>query len=94
MYCHVDDTLPFTVGPYCEYRETLTSTDILNTCGPEQDYFSSIDRCNVSPDNIDGFTWVPDETTPDLLYYQVFNYPSCVSHIARQPYLRAVMCTK
>lgn len=58
----------FTVGRFCEYR---------NTAGDRSGEFTSFDQyvdtltlgCDVG---IPGtFTWTPDENTPDIVYYQV-----------------------
>jgi len=60
------------VGPYCFYDQTSTAIGILDSCGSEQEYFSALVKTQCAPDVTPGrFTWTPDETTPNELYYQV-----------------------
>ena len=58
----------FTVGRFCEYR---------NTAGDRSGEFTSFDKyvdtltleCDAGESGT--FTWTPDESTPDTVYYQV-----------------------
>ena len=75
-------TVPFhliTVGPYCQYMETEAARTALNECGTFQEYLDGLSRENCPTTSIAnisreaGFTWTPDETTPNTVYYQVFD---------------------
>lgn len=61
-----------TVGPYCELDETTLANNILNTCGPQEDYIRHLQKLQCSSSATPGrFTWKPDRNTPNIVYYQV-----------------------
>ena len=44
----------------------------LDNCGSFQDYLGGLNKEACRTDDPPGvFTWTPDESTPDLVYYQV-----------------------
>ena len=63
------------VGPFCEYIQTSAASDALSNCGSFQEYLNGLSRASCpplsSPNFEASFTWTPDDTTPDNLYYQV-----------------------
>ena len=67
------------VGPYCQYMETPAARTALNDCGSFQEYLAGLSRESCATMSIDdinrepGFTWTPDDTTPNTVYYQVRN---------------------
>ena len=65
----------FAVGPYCEYTATADSRAALNDCGTFQEFLDALSRGSCPPltslNHTAGFTWTPNNTTPDTLYYQV-----------------------
>ena len=64
------------VGSYCEYMESGSARTALNDCGTFQEYLDGLTRSGCPPLDSDnftsGFTWTPDETTPNTVYYQVY----------------------
>ncbi len=64
--------LPVAVGPYCEIYQTPAAGDILNTCGPQDKYMENLAKRPCTSEGSPGyFTWTPDDTTPNTVYYQV-----------------------
>ena len=60
------------VGPLCVLMETANSEIVRQSCGPLQPYVNSLvpsSSCNSGEPS--QFFWSPDETTPDVVYYQV-----------------------
>ena len=58
------------VGALCEYSESGASENIRQTCGSYADYITSLSR-TCQPGQPGRLVWTPDDTTPDLVYYQV-----------------------
>ena len=69
-YCVTDDPFLPVVGRLCEFSETAESADVRERCGPLTRYMELLsNRCvGGSPGTL---LWTPDETTPDVVYYQV-----------------------
>jgi len=60
------------VGPLCVLMETANSEIMRQSCGPLQPYVNSLVRSSSCNSGEPGqFLWSPDETTPDVVYYQV-----------------------
>ena len=57
----------FLAGSYCEYKTTSASPS--NTDSFE-DYRSTLNK-ECDGDQAGTLTWTPNETTPDMVYYQV-----------------------
>ncbi len=60
------------VGDLCQLKETLASESTRESCSSLQDYiatFSIPDTCNTGEPGV--LIWSPNDTTPDLVYYQV-----------------------
>ena len=65
-----------TVGPLCEYGSNVNAEDIANNCTSLLCHYESAltpPDCSVtiSTNGNNSFTWTPDESTPDVVYYQV-----------------------
>ena len=61
-----------TVGPYCEYKESGESVSARENCRSFDQYLGSLLKQPCRSDDPPGvFTWTPDDTTPDTVYYQV-----------------------
>ena len=64
-------------GALCQYKETERSRELLRDCGSYDEYTSALVReCNSGQPATLVFT--PDETTPDTVYYQVYNMHATV----------------
>ena len=59
-----------TVGTLCEYTETTLSTALRQSCDSYDSYIASLEFTCLNGTH-GQLTWTPDETTPDLVYYQV-----------------------
>lgn len=58
------------VGRYCELMENEQATDALFNCGTREEYETNLyAECHAGEAGT--FTWVPDNFTPNLVYYQV-----------------------
>ena len=61
------------VGRLCERSESAEATNIRETCGSMESYMAELRM--EEPECASGaagtFTWMPDEDTPDIVYYQV-----------------------
>ncbi len=62
----------YSVGPYCEIKESGGAINALENCGSFNEYLAGLNKeaCK-SGDSPGVFSWTPDETTPDIVYYQV-----------------------
>ena len=61
-----------TVGPYCEYKESGASISARENCRSFDQYLDSLLEQPCRSDDPPGvFTWTPDDSTPDTVYYQV-----------------------
>ena len=61
------------VGPLCEYRSNVVAEDIADNCNSLLCHYEAAltpPDCTAS-DGTNSFTWTPDESTPDVVYYQV-----------------------
>ena len=61
------------VGPLCEYRSNVEAEDIADNCTSLLCHYEAAltpPNCTTS-DGTNSFTWTPDESTPDVVYYQV-----------------------
>ena len=61
----------YTVGRFCEKRETPEATNTLESCGDVTDYQNTLNlECNPvgEPGTL---VWKPDSNTPDIVFYQV-----------------------
>ncbi|XP_064398586.1 protein Skeletor, isoforms B/C-like [Halichondria panicea] len=78
VYAGFDDTdAPLGIGPYCEYKDSGASMIALDNCGSFQDYLGGLNKEACRTDDPPGvFTWTPDESTPDLVYYQCATHSS------------------
>ena len=61
----------YVVGRLCESDETVSATNIRETCMSEADYFKALSSPVCMPGQPGVFTWTPDESTPNTVYYQV-----------------------
>ena len=58
------------VGPLCEKSETGASESIRQRCESYDDYINSLtSACQTGEPG--KLIWTPDDSTPDLVYYQV-----------------------
>ena len=73
------------VGRLCELRETAAATNTREGCGDLEDYLRQLET-ECEEDGSPGvFTWTPDDSTPDIVYYQVIIIVTCVnSHLIWQ----------
>ena len=64
-------SLSLSVGRYCELKENAAATEFLiETCGTREQYEANLDvDCMAGEPGM--FTWIPDDSTPNLVYYQV-----------------------
>ena len=61
-----------TVGALCEYNENSAAETLRQTCGSYADYFNAFNfTCRAGEPG--RLVWTPNENTPDLVYYQVYN---------------------
>ena len=58
------------VGPLCELSDTAQSEGIRQSCGSYDDYISNLSSTCQGGDPGE-LVWTPDDSTPDLVYYQV-----------------------
>lgn len=63
------------MGPLCELQSNGAATDVLSNCNS---VLSAYEAALTAPDpscgadtSTNSFTWTPDDSTPDLVYYQV-----------------------
>lgn len=66
----------YAVGPLCQIRETAASENIRQRCSALPQYIATLREvpgtlCN--PGQPGTLVWVPDENTPDTVYYQVIH---------------------
>ena len=74
----------YAVGPLCQLRETAASENIRQRCSALPQYIATLREAPgtlCSPGQPGTLVWVPDENTPDTVYYQVI-------HVPHQPFLR------
>ena len=57
-------------GPYCEYVAT-SSSKLPEEYTTFDAYFATLELTCVDEGEASVFTWTPDASTPDDLYYQV-----------------------
>ena len=81
------------VGPLCQFMSTTAASDLLSDCSSTlADYEAAL----TAPDPACGadsttniVTWTPNNTTPDLVYYQVCVY---ISLLFTCTYVCIIMC--
>jgi hypothetical protein len=76
VYAGFQDETPIGVGPLCEYRSNVQAEDIADNCNSLLCHYEAAltpPDCTASDGN-NSFTWTPDESTPDVVYYQ------CATH--------------
>ena len=74
----------YAVGPLCQLRETATSENIRQRCSALPQYIATLREVSgtlCNPGRPGTLVWIPDENTPDTVYYQVI-------HVPHQPFLR------
>lgn len=63
----------YAVGPLCEYTENSAAETLRQTCASFESYFSGLNfTCHSGPAG--RLIWTPDESTPNLVYYQVYGF--------------------
>lgn len=63
----------YAVGTFCSFNEGNTSPTIRQQCGTIQQYLGSLGKtCDQNPPTAGEIVFSPDDTTPDVVYYQVW----------------------
>ena len=81
------------VGPLCEYTENSGSEVIRQTCNTYDVYMSSL-NFTCQPGQPGRLVWTPNDSTPDVVYYQVLNiieYNISIVYIIFYAYLCIVL---
>ena len=62
-------------GRLCEHTETDQSASVAENCDSElQQYLDTLDlTCQGDESDAAILTWMPDDDTPDVVYYQVYH---------------------
>ncbi len=61
---------PRTAGRLCVCREGAEAATVRESCGSRQEYEES-QECSCEEGEPAFLLWIPDENTPDIVYYQV-----------------------
>ena len=61
---------PRTAGRLCACREGAEAARVRESCGSRQEYEES-QECSCEEGEPAFLLWIPDENTPDIVYYQV-----------------------
>ncbi len=59
-----------TAGRLCACREGAEAARVRESCGSRQEYEES-QECSCEEGGAAFLAWIPDENTPDIVYYQV-----------------------
>ena len=68
----------YAVGPLCQLTETATSENTRQRCDGLPQYIATLTeapRTSCNSGRPGTLVWVPDENTPNTVYYQVIHVP-------------------